>query len=285
MEEYYTTINGYKYHVLDSRNGHESVILLHGWPDESSLWRFQIPALVEFGYRVICFDWLGHGQSEKTEELNKYTLTSLSADVIGLMDALNVKKAHCIAHDYGAIVGWEMATRYPERLISYIALSAGHPLALIKNLSFESMIKSWYLVFNPLPVAIPIYRANNGFFFRWVLRGHPDKESIVEKFLHEDNSFYIQVWEKANPVLPFIVSSLGRNQSQLNLIKVPTLGIWSSGDNFMAEEQMSKSGVLVQAEWQYIRINKCNHWLQLENPDEINQHLLEWLNKHSKSKS
>jgi epoxide hydrolase 4 len=282
MEEIYIEINGCEYYVQDSRNGHNCVILLHGWPDDSSLWRFQIPALVESGYRVICLDWLGHGQSEKTEELNKYTLASLSADVIGLMDALNVEKAHCIAHDYGAIVGWDLATKYPERLVSYLTLSAGHPLALIKNLSFESMIKSWYLVFNPLPVAIPIYRAKNGFFLRWVLRGHPDKESIVEKFLHEKNSFYIQVWEKANPVFPFVMSSLRSNKSQLNLIKVPTLGIWSSGDNFMAEKQMSKSGVLVQAEWQYIRINKCNHWLQLEKPQEINKHLLEWLSKHPK---
>ncbi len=277
MEETYLKINGCEYYVQDSRNGHDSVILLHGWPDDGSLWRFQIPALVEYGYRVICLDWLGHGRSEKTKDLKKYTLTSLSADVIGLMDALNLEKAHCIAHDYGAVVGWELATRYPERLMSYVALSVGHPLVLVKNFSLESIIKSWYLVFNPLPVAIPIYRVMNGFFFRWVLRGHPDKESVVEKFLREKNPFYIQVWEKANPVLPFLLSSLRQKQSELNLIKVPTLGIWSSGDNFMAEEQMKKSGTLVQSEWQYVKISKCNHWLQLEKPQEINKHLLEWL--------
>jgi hypothetical protein len=95
----------------------------------------------------------------------------------------------------------------------------------------------------------------NGLFFNWVLRGHPDKESVVQKFLHEKNPFYMQVWEKANPILPFLLSSLRQKQSQLNLIKVPTLGIWSSGDNFMAEEQMKKSGALVQSEWQYVQIS------------------------------
>ncbi|NET86127.1 MAG: alpha/beta hydrolase, partial [Moorea sp. SIO1F2] len=196
-----------------------------------------------------------------------------------LMDALNLEKAHCIAHDYGAVVGWELATRYPERLVSYVALSVGHPLALVKNFSLESILKSWYLIFNPLPVAIPIYRAMNGLIFRWVLRGHPDKENVVEKFFLEKKPFYIQVWEKANPILPFILSSLRQQQSQLTLIKVPTLGIWSSGDNFMAEEQMRKSSALVQSEWKYIKISKCNHWLQLEKPQEINKHLLEWLNQ------
>lgn len=281
LEEIHIKINGCKYYVQDSRTGRDSIILLHGWPDDSSLWRFQIPALKQSGYRVICLDWLGHGQSEKTEDLNKYTLASLSADVIGLMDALNLEKAHCIAHDYGAVVGWELATSYPERLVTYVALSVGHPLALVRSLSLESIIKSWFLVFNPLPVAIPIYRANNGFIFRWVLRSHPDRERVVEKFLSDENPFYIQVWEKANPIFPFLLSSLRGNRSQLNtLIKVPTLGIWSSGDNFMAEEQMRNSGVLVQSEWQYIPIHQCNHWLQLEKPQEINRHLLEWLDKH-----
>ncbi len=196
------------------------------------------------------------------------------------MDALNLEKAHCVAHDYGAVVGWELAAMHPSRLLSYVALSVGHPLVLIKNFSLESMIKSWYLVFNPSPLAIPIYRAKNGLIFKWVLRGHPDKENVVKKFLLEKKPLYIQVWEKANPVIPFLLSSLRVNQSQLNLIKVPTLGIWSSGDNFLAEAQMRKSNVMVQSEWQYIRIPKCNHWFQLENPHETNQHLLDWLNKH-----
>lgn len=280
MKEIYLEINGCEYYVQDSSTGHDTVILLHGWPDDSSLWRLQIPALRESGYRVICLDWLGHGRSEKTRDLDKYTLASLSADLVQLMDKLNLDKAHYIAHDYGAVVGWELATRYPERLTSYVALSVGHPLALVKNFSIESMIKSWYLLFNPLSIAIPIYRAMDGLFFRWVLRGHPDKEDVVEKFLHEEDPFYVQVWEKANPVLPFFLSSIRQKPSQLNLIKVPTLGIWSSGDNFMAEEQMKKSSALMQSEWQYLKIPNCNHWLQLEMPQLINKHLIDWLDRH-----
>ncbi len=280
MEEIYVKINGCEYFVRDSRSGRDSVILLHGWPDDGSLWRLQIPALIQSGYRVICIDWLGHGRSEKNKDLNKYTLASLSADVIELMNALNLEKAHCIAHDYGAVVGWEIATRYPERLASYVALSVGHPLVLVKSISLESIIKSWFLIFNPLPMAISIYRAMNGLFFKWVMRNHPDKESVVNIFLQELKPFYIQVWEKANPIIPFVLSSLGQKQSQIKLIQVPTLGVWSAKDDFMAEEQMKRSGTLVQSEWQYIRIPDCHHWLQLEKPQEINKCLIEWLDKH-----
>ncbi|NEN90973.1 MAG: alpha/beta hydrolase [Okeania sp. SIO3H1] len=283
MQESYIKINGCEYYVQEYCNNSDSncasVILLHGWPDDCSLWRFQIPALVQSGYRVICFDWLGHGKSEKTKNLSKYTLASLSSDVVGLIDALKLRNTHCIAHDYGAVVGWELAERYPEKLVSYVAISVGHPFVLVRNVSLESLIKSWYLIFNPLSIAVPIYRFMNGFFFRWVLRGHPDRESVIDKFLQDKDPFYIQVWEKANPVIPVVLSSFQKKESQLkNLIKVPTLGIWSSGDNFMAEDQMKKTGSLVQEKWQYLRLSNCNHWPQLENYQEINQHLLEWLN-------
>ncbi|MBZ8181715.1 alpha/beta fold hydrolase [Oscillatoria salina] len=281
MEGTHLKINNCSYYVRDSHNGHSSVILLHGWPDDGSLWKFQIPTLIEAGYRVICLDWLGHGKSEKVENLNKYTVSSLSTDIITLIDLLELKKVHCVAHDYGAVVAWELVTKYPEYLLSYTALSVGHPLIFVKNLSLESIIKSWYLFFNPLPISVPIYRARNGLFLKWVLRSHPDREVVVKKFLSEKRPFYIQVWEQANPVFPVLVSAFGNKGTQLDLIKVPTLGVWSSQDSFMSEEQMKKSGTLIQAEWEYKKIPNCNHWLQLEKSEEFNELLLKWLDKHS----
>jgi pimeloyl-ACP methyl ester carboxylesterase len=285
MQESYIPINGCEYYVRDSgddllgssASDRDPVILLHGWPDDCSVWRCQIPDLLASGYRTICLDWLGHGKSEKTEDLTKYTLASLSRDIVGLMDALKIDKAHCIAHDYGAVVAWELATRYPERLKSYVALSVGHPAILIKTVSWESLLKSWYLIFNPLPIAIPLYRAMKGMFFHWVLRGHPDRDLVVNKFLAERDPFYIRVWEQANPIVPFVRSYFFKKIADLEPIKVPTLGIVSKQDNFMAQEQMKNSGTLVSSKWEYICIDNCNHWLQLERPQEINQHILQWL--------
>jgi epoxide hydrolase 4 len=280
MKEKYIKVNGHEYYVRDSQHGSSCVILLHGWPDDSSLWKFQIPAIVSSGYRVICFDWLGHGQSEKSKDLKNYTTTALSADVIELMNVLSLTKAHCVAHDYGAVVGWELATKYPERLISYVALSVGHPLALVKNTSLESILKSWFLIFNSLPGAIFIYRAINGAFFKWMMRNHPDKKNVVNNFLGDRDAFYIKAWECANPILPFLFSFLIKGESPYGIVNVPTFGIWSSNDQFMAEAQMKKSNDFVEAEWQYERVSHCHHWLQLEKPEEINKHILEWLNKY-----
>ncbi|WP_017660636.1 alpha/beta fold hydrolase [Baaleninema simplex] len=283
MKETHLKINNCSYYVRDSQTGHSSVLLLHGWPDDGSLWKYQSSALIDAGYRVICIDWLGHGKSEKTEDVSKYTLSALSKDIATLIDFLGLKKVHCVAHDYGAVVAWEFVEKYPEYLLSYTALSVGHPWVLVQNLSLESLVKSWYLLFNPLPISIPLYRAMDGLFFKWVLRSHPNRDVIVKKFLRDRNPFYIQVWEKANPVIPVIASAFLDKKSKPNPIKVPTLGVWSSQDSFMAEAQIEQSGALIQSEWQYIKIPNCNHWLQLEKPKEFNELLLTWLDKHSSS--
>lgn len=60
-------------------------------------------------------------------------------------------------------------------------------------------------------------------------------------------------------------------------MKVPVLGVWSSGDIALAEKQMVISGEYVDASWRYERIDDASHWLQLDAPDKVNALLLEYL--------
>jgi pimeloyl-ACP methyl ester carboxylesterase len=56
-------VNGIRLHVHEQGTG-TPVLLLHGFPDSSSLWRHQVPALVKAGYRVIAPDLRGFGESD-----------------------------------------------------------------------------------------------------------------------------------------------------------------------------------------------------------------------------
>ena len=101
----------------------DSVLLIHGWPDDGNIWRHQVSALLEAGYRVICPDLLGYGSSDAPTEVDRYQLTALVSDMITLLDQLGLEKIHCIAHDYGAVLGWELAA-HTERLHTYQKLQA-----------------------------------------------------------------------------------------------------------------------------------------------------------------
>src|ERR1700693_2196883 len=56
------------------------VVLLHGFPDSGRLWRNQVPALAEAGFKVIVPDLRGYGSSDKPEEVEAYTIDRLVAD-------------------------------------------------------------------------------------------------------------------------------------------------------------------------------------------------------------
>ena len=58
---------------------------------------------------------------------------------------------------------------------------------------------------------------------------------------------------------------------------VPTLGIWSSGDDYLTEAPLKQSGERVEAEWRYQRIEGASHWIQLDEPERLNELLLGFL--------
>jgi pimeloyl-ACP methyl ester carboxylesterase len=61
-------------------------------------------------------------------------------------------------------------------------------------------------------------------------------------------------------------------------VAADTLGLWSDGDHYLVEEQMTASAEHVVGEWRYERIEGASHWMQLDAPERINELLLEWFN-------
>ncbi|MCH8235504.1 MAG: alpha/beta fold hydrolase, partial [Chloroflexi bacterium] len=118
--------NGLSFHVTDSGEG-PPVVLLHGFPDTSALWRNQIAALVEAGFRCIAPDMRGRGRSDRPDDVADYALTNMVRDVAGVLDALGVDRAHIVGHDWGAGVAWLFASLMPDRTETLTAISVGFP--------------------------------------------------------------------------------------------------------------------------------------------------------------
>jgi pimeloyl-ACP methyl ester carboxylesterase len=60
-------------------------------------------------------------------------------------------------------------------------------------------------------------------------------------------------------------------------VAAPTLGIWSSGDDYLVEEPMLRSDEHVTGGWRYERIDGASHWVQLDEPEQVNALLLDFL--------
>jgi pimeloyl-ACP methyl ester carboxylesterase len=120
------SVNELSFHVVDEGLG-PAVLLLHGFPDSSALWRYQIGPLVDSGRRVIAPDLRGFGASARPIDVGAYTVPALLGDVLGILDALGVEQADVVGHDWGAALGWALAGAAPQRVRRLVALSVGHP--------------------------------------------------------------------------------------------------------------------------------------------------------------
>ena len=90
------------------------IIFLHGWPELSISWRHQLPAFAALGFRAVAPDMRGYGRSSVYPRHEDYALEEIVADMLGLIDALGVKKAVWVGHDWGAPVVWSIAQHHPE---------------------------------------------------------------------------------------------------------------------------------------------------------------------------
>src|SRR3990170_6280658 len=112
--------------VQDEGDG-QPVLLIHGFPDSHRLWRHQVPALMGAGKRVIAPDLRGFGESDRPEEVADYRIRHSVADMLAVLDALEVERAQVVGHDWGAAVAWTLGAFAPERVERLVVLSVGHP--------------------------------------------------------------------------------------------------------------------------------------------------------------
>ena len=92
------------------------VLLLHGFPTSSHMFRNLIPALAD-RYHVIAPDYPGYGQSDMPDRAKfAYTFDRFGELVDGLLDQLGVARYAMYVMDYGAPVGWRLALKHPERV-------------------------------------------------------------------------------------------------------------------------------------------------------------------------
>lgn len=99
------------------------VLLLHGYPTSSRMFRHLIPALAD-RYHVIAPDHIGFGQSATPPPGEfDYTFDSLTDVTLGLLDQLGVDRFAMYVQDYGAPIGWRLALRRPAAVTAIISQS------------------------------------------------------------------------------------------------------------------------------------------------------------------
>src|SRR3954468_5273146 len=115
-------------------DGAPAVVLLHGFPQNATMWERVEGALHGADLHTVAPDQRGYSPGARPAEVNAYALPELVDDVLAIMDALGLDSAHLVGHDWGAAVAWALAAWHPERVRTLTAIAVPHPRAFSRAL-------------------------------------------------------------------------------------------------------------------------------------------------------
>jgi haloalkane dehalogenase len=114
--------------VQDGPESADPVLMLHGEPSWSYLYRKMIPVLVAAGHRVICPDLVGFGRSDKPTRREDHSYARHVEWMRTLaFDVLDLRNVTLVGQDWGGLIGLRLATEHPERFARLVVANTGLP--------------------------------------------------------------------------------------------------------------------------------------------------------------
>ena len=144
--------NNIEFEVDAQGEGETLILCLHGWPEHSITWRFQMSHFANLGYRVWAPNLRGYGNSDIPKGMKNYQIEILMKDVAGIIEASGAKEVILLSHDWGALIAWHFAMRYPNMISRLIICNVPHPAQFIRSMkTLEQWMRSWYVLFFQIP--------------------------------------------------------------------------------------------------------------------------------------
>ena len=125
-EPRYTDVDGLRIAYVDEGDG-PVVLLLHGEPTWSYLYRKMIPVLVDAGLRAVAPDLVGFGRSDKPDTRTDYTYERHVAWMKGFIDAAGLNDMTAFGQDWGGLIGLRLVAENPDRFARVVASNTGLP--------------------------------------------------------------------------------------------------------------------------------------------------------------
>ncbi len=138
---HYVEVDGLRMHYLDEGPAEGAIVLLlHGEPSWSYLYRKMIPPLRDAGFRVIAPDLIGFGRSDKPVRQSEYSYAGHVAWMRQFIEALSLNDITLFCHDWGALIGLRVAAENEHR---FARIAVGNGAMPTGDEEFPSAFKIW----------------------------------------------------------------------------------------------------------------------------------------------
>jgi pimeloyl-ACP methyl ester carboxylesterase len=254
--------DGLQFDVRDGGpRGGEIIVLLHGFPQDSSAWDAVAPRLHEAGLRTLAPDLRGYSPGARPLRRSAYTAKEYTADLLALLDAVGVAQAHVVGHDWGGAAAWVAGCRFPERVASLVVLSTPHPAALTYALTRSTQaLRSWYLGLFQLPVLPEL------------LLSRTLHRTLTSSGLPEEPAEHYAARMRGPGALTGALNWYrGLPASMLNPVPdcpVPTSYVWGRQDFALGRVAAEATARHVGGPYRFVELD-AGHWLPETRPREV----------------
>ena len=254
-------------------------ILLHGFPEFWYGWRHQIGPLAAAGFSVVAPDQRGYDLSDKPAGIEAYTLDRLAGDVVGLADALKRERFCLVGHDWGGVVAWRVAARWPERVERLAILNAPHPRAFGPYMRAHpgQMLRSAYVGFFQLPLVPEAVLSAGGFA---LMRQALLRSSRPGAFTPEDLARYEAAWREPGALTAMLNWSralrVKPERAGGERIRCPTLVIWGRRDAAL-DSGLAEASAALCDDARIIWHDRATHWVQHDEAEAVSAALVDFL--------
>jgi pimeloyl-ACP methyl ester carboxylesterase len=268
--------NGLRFEVDKCGEGDKLALCLHGFPEHSFSWRYQLPMLADLGYQAWAPNLRGYGNTSRPEGVAAYAIEYLMEDVAQLIDASGCSEVTLLAHDWGAVIAWYFAMRKVRPLKHLIICNVPHPQGMSNELGWAQLKKSWYVFFFQVP-GLP-----EKLFSRGEGKGIGDvmRNSAVDKTRFPDEVGEVY---RRNAIQPGAMQAMvnyyralvrgggAKRQKDLGfpVIDTPTLMVWGEDDVALTKETTYGTEDYV-SDLTIRYLPRVSHWVQQEQPEVVN---------------
>lgn len=268
-------IGDIKLHVMIFGSG-DPLVLLHGFPEFWYAWK-DIILLLKEDFKLIVPDLRGYNLSDKPLGVENYKMDILIRDIRRLSQKLNLIQFILCGHDWGGVIAWAFAEKYPDLLKQLIILNAPHPILFRNKIAANKR-----------------QRKASGYIFRFLEPNgekglyENDYEALklsvfrtaIKEYDEIDKNKYLKAWSQPGAILGgvnYYRANMGF-EDLTGIINVPTLVFHGMKDIFVTPFVLEGLENYVKN----LKIIKCedaSHWILHDSPKLVTDKIIEFINK------